>query len=175
VKEAVRDLIQTNEAVLPSGSGVIQLCTFWLSGRLFGVSIDDVKEIYNKMHFTSIYHAPDTVRGYMNIRGQIYLVVDLRLLVGFKSKPTDSDSKVILFKPAVAEPFGVLVDKIGDVMECSIDQVEERRQGKRVNYSGTEKRSLPSDLNMGICTLKDNLLIMLNSHSILNRVHNNEQ
>ncbi len=67
-----------------SGTGLsMKICSFRLSDRLFGVNILDVKEVNSDIEITPIYHARDSIRGYMNIRGQIHLVVDLRTEFGF--------------------------------------------------------------------------------------------
>ncbi|MBF0525581.1 MAG: hypothetical protein HQK56_10850, partial [Deltaproteobacteria bacterium] len=42
-----------------------QFCSFWLSGRLFGVDILDVKEINSEITFTPIFHASKEVKGYV--------------------------------------------------------------------------------------------------------------
>ena len=63
-----------------------QFCTFWISGRHLGVDVLDVKEINSEINLTPIFHAPKEVIGYVNIRGQIYLILDLRLILGFESK-----------------------------------------------------------------------------------------
>ncbi|MDH5637536.1 MAG: chemotaxis protein CheW, partial [Nitrospinota bacterium] len=72
----------------------LQLSTFRLNDRLFGVDIQDVKEINTEVTFTQIFHASKEVRGYVNIRGQIHLVLDLRILLGFEKKEPDHDSRV---------------------------------------------------------------------------------
>ena len=59
-------------------SSMLRYCTFRLSGRLYGVDIEDVKEINTEVNFTPIFHASREIKGYINIRGQIYLLLDLR-------------------------------------------------------------------------------------------------
>ena len=56
-------------------------CTFEAAGRLFGVPIEDIKEVTAEVHCTGIPHTPDCVRGYVNIRGQIILALDLKRLL----------------------------------------------------------------------------------------------
>ncbi len=80
-----------------------QFCTFWLSGRLFGVQILDVKEIHPEVAITPIFHAPRTVKGYVNIRGQVYLILDLRPMLGFESCEVDRKSCLVIFKTTVGE------------------------------------------------------------------------
>ncbi len=144
-----------------------QFCTFWISERRFGVDILDVKEINSELGFTPIFHAPREVRGYVNIRGEIYLVLDLRLILGFESKEVDSLSKAILFDPEAGEAFGVLVDRIGDIVTVNETQIENRRAEDRgPPAEGADRRKL--DLGGGVCKLEDELLVIVKSRSLLN-------
>ncbi len=154
---------------LDSAQEKIQVSTFWLSGRLFGVDIMDVKEINTEVDFTPIYHSSKEVKGYVNIRGQIHLVLDLRLLMGFESKEVDIDSRVVIFKQSIAEPFGALVDKVEDILEVPLAQVEEYQGQDDAGYVvGEQTRN--SGLVKSICKLEDGLLIILNARNILRSI-----
>lgn len=146
-----------------------QFCTFWLSNRLFGVDILHVKEITSELEFTPVFHAPSEVKGYVNIRGQIHLVIDLRLLLGFENKDIMKTSKVILFKPEVGESFGMLVDRIGDVLEISEDEME-RERSKDQNELEESEKSRGMYLKEGVCKLKDQLLIILSAKNLLTSI-----
>lgn len=146
-----------------------QFCTFRISGRLFGVNILDVKEINPEAYFTPIFHAPREVKGYVNIRGQIYLILDLRLLLGFESKVVDESSRLVLFKPEVGDPFGILVDRIGDVVEVDETQIEDSQEGSEKD----EHRS--QELRDGVCKLGEELLVVLNSRNLLKNINNKEK
>jgi two-component system chemotaxis sensor kinase CheA len=143
-------------------------CTFWLSGRLFGVDILGVKEITSKVEFTPVFHSPGHVRGYVNIRGHIHLVINLKRLLGLESSDENLMSgRVILFKTDIGESFGVLVDRIGDVVRVSENQIEESRNSSDPNLNdGLDTRD--NELITGVCKLKGNLLVILNAHRFLN-------
>ena len=144
-----------------------RFCTFRLSGRLYGVDIQDVKEINTEISSTPIFHAPKEIRGYINVRGQVYLLLDLRMIFGFEEKEVDHESRVILFMPAVGDPCGILVDKIDDVVTVDDNLIENRRKGKD-EHDGLERRS--SDVGEGVCKLKDELLIILNARKLFNAI-----
>ena len=148
-----------------------QYCTFWISGRQFGVDILDVKEISPEIDFTPIFHAPKEVRGYVNIRGHIYLILDLRLILGFETKKVEEASRVVLFKSEVGEPFGVLVDSIGDILTVDEGQVEDRRRKDRgPPKEGGERRG--RDIAEGVCKLPDGLLVIVRSKRLLDVIGN---
>jgi len=143
-------------------------CTFWLLGRLFGVDILGVKEITSKVEFTPVFHSPNHIRGYVNIRGHIHLVINLKRLLGLEATDeTHMSGRVILFKSDIGESFGVLVDQIGDVVRVSENQIEESRNTPDPNLSdGLDTRD--NEIITGVCKLKNNLLVILNAHRFLN-------
>lgn len=153
-----------------SNDSVVQLCSFRLAGRLFGVNILDVKEVNSEIEITPIFHASESIRGYMNIRGQIHLVVDLRTEFGFERGTIESDSKVIIFKQKVDEPFGVLVDSIGDVVEVSLSEISDRRESEYNENDGgiSDHRKARNNLCDGVCPLNQELMLVLNARGILN-------
>ena len=157
---------ESAEALETEAGRKLQLTTFRIAGRLFGVDILDVKEINTEANFTQIYHAAREIVGYVNIRGQIHLVVDLRLLLGFPWKETDRDSRVVIFKQSIGESFGALVDKIGDIVEVDAGQMEE--YGAQDDASAAQEDSWKSrNLVVGVCKLEKDLLVVLNPKSFL--------
>lgn len=136
-------------------------CTFRLSGRLYGVDIRDVKEINTEINITPIFHAPEEIKGYINIRGQIYLLFDLRAIFSLPEKNIDEASRIVLFMPETGGLCGILVDSIEDVITVDEDLIENRRQQEREAPEGIERRG--ADIGEGVCKLRDELLIILNA------------
>lgn len=151
----------------------MQLCTFSLAGQLFGVNILHVKEITTDVIITPIFGAPKTVKGYVNIRGQVHLVLNLQQLLGYDRNESAESSQVVLFKPKVGESFGVLVDRIGDVVEVNHTQIENRRRRDEGNFEGREQRQISTDLVIGISRLRDTLLVVLNPGRFLPAIEKN--
>ncbi len=143
-----------------------QFCTFRISERLFGVDILNVKEVNSEFTCTPIFHTPSSIKGYVNIRGQIHLVLNLSMLLGFMDKPSTGDERLVIFKRSLGEPFGVLVDKIGDVVEVRADRIENQRKSEDPVVGG-DRRRLMSDLIQGICKLKKELLVVLKAECFL--------
>ncbi|MDR0843182.1 MAG: chemotaxis protein CheW [Acidobacteriota bacterium] len=151
-----------------SNRTVIQMCTFRMASRLFGVDILDVKEVNENVNVTPIYHAPPDVCGYINIRGQILLVVNLRETFGFDPNRKVDGGKIVVFKSSVDEPFGILVDEVCDVVTVDPKQIVDRR-----SVSGDaaaemrELRRARDGIVIGVCPLERELLLVLNARYIL--------
>ncbi len=140
-----------------------QFCSFRAAGRLFGVDILTVKEITSETEFTPVFHAPPEVKGYLNIRGQIHLVVDLKKLIGIEDTSEDKGGGcVVLFKPDVGESFGIFVDKIGDVIEADMARMEK--------HNGGDNHSEADSIITGTYKLERELVVILDSRRILDIV-----
>jgi len=156
-----------NNMIDPVDEDVIQFCTFRLSGRLFGLNILDVKEVNaDKINFTQIFHANKAIKGYMNLRGQMYLVIDMRPLFSFGETETKitSETRVLIFKNEVDDYFGILVDKIEDVISIKEESIVERR--KEAKVVDNDRRST-QQLTLGVSTLEKELMVVLNARGIL--------
>ena len=160
--------MQATEKSKIEASLLHRYCTFRLADRLYGVNIKDVKEINTEISFTPIFHAPNEIKGYINIRGQIYLLLDPRKIFGFPNKEIDATSRVVLFMPHVGEPCGILVDSIEDVVAVDEKMIENRRQDEKIVPEGVERRA--ADVGEGVCKLQDELLIILNAERLLNSI-----
>jgi len=149
-----------------------QFCTFTIYNRLFGVDILNVKEVNPQVNCVPIYHAPPEIKGYINIRGHIYLILDPRIILGFESYSVSDkteNQRIILFKSTVDEPFGIIVDRISDVVTIGVDKIENRRSEADASEQPSSKRieRRASDLSDGIAKLDDRLLVILNPHTLL--------
>jgi len=145
-----------------------QLCTFHLAGQLYGVDILDVKEVNPETGFTPIFHAPDVVRGYVNIRGRIQLVLDLRRILGFPDREVDNRCRLVLFKPTVGESFGILVDGIGDVVEVDEADIESGGLADE-DVPGAEDNE-HGEITSGVCRLAERLLLIVNARNLLKTI-----
>jgi purine-binding chemotaxis protein CheW len=146
---------------------ILTLCTFSLCGRLFGVDIMDVKEVCSEIKISRIFHAPKSVEGYMNIRGQIHLVIDLRSVFNFEPMARSPDNRVIIFKSSVDEPFGVIVDGMNDVIKVDVEKIEERRKNETEHTGAKSNRKAAPDLTQGVCKLEKGLVVILNARGII--------
>ncbi|MDH4224334.1 MAG: chemotaxis protein CheW [Deltaproteobacteria bacterium] len=143
---------------------ILQLASFRLADRLFGVNILDVREITREMEFTPVFHSPPEVKGYVNIRGKVYLILDLRTMLGFPPGEPSSMSRLVIFKPEVGESFGVLVDQVGDIINAPADSVEYRAE---FNEGQALQGEPHKNLILGECKLNNQLVIMLNPVNFL--------
>lgn len=140
-----------------------QYVSFWLDEELFGVNILDVKEVSTITEITPVFHAPKEVRGYLNLRGEIHLVLDLRYLLGLPEHAQETTESIIIFKQSVGQPFGIIVDRVDEVLEFTENEINFGQQSGQP----TQSTQLKGNLVEGICKLQDKLITLLDSHQFL--------
>lgn len=138
-------------------------CTFHLAGRWFGISVLEVKEVTTETRCTRIPHSPGEVHGLVNIRGHIFLALNLANLLAIKDHSIPADAQLILFKPHVGSAFGIVVDQVGDIVSVPAMQTETFSSDERVQLDSRDRAALVSQ----ICKLEDKLLIVLDPKRFL--------
>jgi purine-binding chemotaxis protein CheW len=140
---------------------VAHLVTFRLGESLFGFDVRLVQSVNTLPPLTPVPHAPPAVRGCVNLRGQIHLVLDLKSLLEMGTTEAGPLTRLVVFKPALGEPFGVLVDRVGDVVALPADRVEGRRAEE------DESGAAHGGLVAGIGKLEGELLVLLDASRLL--------
>ncbi len=119
-----------------------QFISFYLEGRLYGLDIRIVKEINPNTRLTRVPRTAPHIRGLVNIRGQVVLIMDMAVIFGRQPRPVTEQSQTVILKTAAEiravrdlasaidpAPFGeravgFLVDRIGDVTGVAANAVE---------------------------------------------------
>ncbi len=154
-----KELTERKTMKISIGESGLQFCSFYIEDQLFGVNILMVKEIIEDFSFTKIYHTPKKVKGYVNVRGNIYLILDMRVILGYSAKDEIDDSgRIILFKSSVGEDFGILIEKIEDIIN-----VQEIDLENVVNLNKDDASSVISTT----CKLNNNLMTIINPIAII--------
>jgi purine-binding chemotaxis protein CheW len=104
-------------------SSAQQFCTFFLEGHLFGVPVEQVREVILYQEMTRVPLLPAVVRGLINLRGQIITAVDLRRRLGMSDLPKDTLPMNVVVRTEDGA-ISLLVDQIGDVIEVQDDTFE---------------------------------------------------
>lgn len=93
-----------------------RLCTFFVGDHHLGIPVAQVQEILRAQPLTHVPLAPRLVRGLMNLRGRIAVVLDLRRRLELPERAPEAPS----FHVVVESEGGVvslLVDAVGDVLD----------------------------------------------------------
>ena len=151
-----------------------QFSTFYLDENLFGINILMVSEINRNTDITPVEHAPDFVRGLINLRGQIITVLDLGVKLGLAAREITSKSRIIVLKTstelslkhvesslvqeASIDLVGLLVDNIGDMVGAD---------EKAITKPPANMSSFNEKFITGVISLENRLVALLNVGRLL--------
>jgi len=155
----------------------LQVVTFSIKDRTYGLDIKMVKEVNPNTSITPVPLGSRDIRGLVNIRGQVVLVLDMAVILGWEPGEIEKDSRIIILKTAAElsalaehleeaddrdilgdKPLAFLVDSIGDVVTVDISEIEPVPHHLR-------ERS--TELFRGVIKLKDRLLMILTPTKVI--------
>ena len=136
----------------------LQLVSFELSGEEFGVDIMQVSEIIPISKITRIPQAPECVKGLINLRGKIVVVIDLNRRLGFSPRESDSLSKIIIVK-VKDTTIGMLVNSVNGILKLPLSSIE--------STPDMIKSKINSEYLTGVGKAGNRLLILLNLARVL--------
>lgn len=100
-----------------------QFITFMSGEQEFGADIMVIREIRGWTDTTPLPHAPEYVRGVINLRGVVLPVMDLKALLG--RGQTDANVKdVIIVVKASDRTIGLLVDAVSDILTVTCADIQ---------------------------------------------------
>ncbi|KEO51755.1 chemotaxis protein CheW [Thioclava pacifica] len=104
-------------------SSEIELLSFRLGKEEYSVDIMSVREIRGWTRATPLPHAPDFVRGVINLRGTVLPVVDLSVRLGMQPVAGDARNVIIVVQTG-AQTAGLLVDAVSDILALPASELQ---------------------------------------------------
>lgn len=98
-----------------------QFVSFRIDDLLMGIDILKVREVNMLLNITPVQHAPDFVRGLINLRGQTVIVFDLGVIMGMPMRTLTDESHNLILKE---DDVGLLVDNIGEIIDVFDNEIE---------------------------------------------------
>jgi purine-binding chemotaxis protein CheW len=136
----------------------IELATFYVGDALCGMGILQIQEINKTMMMTKVPQAPEYVLGILNLRGQIVTIIDLGKKLGLGETDISLDPRNIIVNSA-GSCVGLLVKKIGDVVEINAAKIER----SPANMGGIQ-----GEYFTGVYKTDKNLIGILEINKVLN-------
>lgn len=131
---------------------------FSLAGQEYAAEISAVREIRGAERVAPIPESPDYVRGVMDLRGRVILLIDLRsrLRVG-GSNPADEE--IVIIVDLTDQVAGLVVDRVVEVLSLDGDAWEEAP----IVADGSTSRYVA-----GICNLDGRLIVLIDLPRLIN-------
>lgn len=105
----------------------IQVVEFVLGNEHFAIDLFDVKEVVEYTTITKLPNVPAYVRGIIDLRGEITMIVDLkhRMNITEESNKSLEASRIIVLDDKIAtSKMGILVDDVTSVSTFEGNQVD---------------------------------------------------
>ena len=102
--------------------------TFALGKEEYGLEILKVREIIGWLDITALPRTPSYVKGVVNLRGQVIIVVDLRAKFEMDATPKTDQTCIIVVEIAHAGrklSTGIVVDRVSEVLEIPGENIED--------------------------------------------------
>lgn len=103
--------------------GMMKYVTFFLECEEYALPISQVQEIMRVGEITRVPNSPEHVRGVMNLRGRIIPVIELKKRLSLGEAVIDKNSRIVVVENG-PKVMGLMVDKVAQVMNISVDQID---------------------------------------------------
>ncbi|MBS0625449.1 MAG: chemotaxis protein CheW [Verrucomicrobia bacterium] len=104
-------------------NGTLEVLAFRIGNQDFGIDVVSVREIRGWTPATPLPHAPEFLRGVINLRGIVLPIVDLAVRLGFPAaEPTVRHAIVVT--QLDAQVLGLLVDGVSDILTIDLAKVQ---------------------------------------------------
>ena len=94
-----------------------------VNGLEFCVDINNVREIRGWTPATPLPRAPDYVRGVINLRGKVLLIIDLAARLGLAAMEAKSTSVITVIDTS-GQPVGLLVEAVSDILAVNESDIQ---------------------------------------------------
>jgi purine-binding chemotaxis protein CheW len=101
--------------------------TFALGKEEYGLEILKVREIIGWLDITALPRTPPYVKGVVNLRGQVIVVVDLRAKFAMEPTPKTDQTCIIVVEITHQNrklSTGIIVDHVSEVLEIPTENIE---------------------------------------------------
>ena len=101
--------------------------SFRLGNETFATNVQKVLNILELKPITKVPHAPEFMRGVINLRGNVLPVIDMRVKFGMEKIEATVDTCIIVLNVEINGDevmLGILVDAVSEVLEIDENLIE---------------------------------------------------
>lgn len=137
----------------------LQVVVFKINGDKFGVNIDYVNGIERELKIMAVPNAEESIKGIINLRGEVVPVVDLQAKFGRGYNEKDNTELIII--NLRNGRMALEVDKVYEIFDLEKDDLAEMptiAKGEGVKYFER------------VAKVKNELIILVNPHKLLSEI-----
>ncbi|NLO93205.1 MAG: chemotaxis protein CheW [Clostridiaceae bacterium] len=110
------------DVVIPEKE-LIQYLIFRVGDQEYGTELNQVSIIEKDLTYTRVPTTPDYIKGVVNLRGDIFPILSIRLKFGLPEIEVDDDTRIVIFN-INESMLGIIVDAVREVVHLSKDDIE---------------------------------------------------
>lgn len=148
---------QDGNAVGIHENEIRQFITMKVADQLFGISVYTVRDVLVPKDIKNIPLSPREVAGSLNLRGRIVTAIDLRTRLSLPMQEDMAESMCVVVEHE-EELYSLVVDSVGDVLSISVSEIA---------HNPENMPSAWQDVSLGIYSMKDELLVVLDVDKLL--------
>jgi purine-binding chemotaxis protein CheW len=135
----------------------LQMLTFSLDNVLYGVNVNQVREVKNLETVTPIPNVPPYVCGVTNLRGEVIPVINLRKRFNIAESKKENSIMIIVQDK---HPVGIMVDSVMEVLTLP-----------KSNYENSTKDLIvdKSEAVLGVAKHDEDLIVLLDLIKVASR------
>ena len=148
---------QRSSSVKANAGNAAEYLTFRLGQEEYGIDILRVQEIRSYEQPTRMAHAPEFIKGVIDLRGVIVPIVDLRIKLGCATADY-TDFTVVIILNVGGTVLGAVVDAVADVVALQAEAIKPAPQ-----FQG----QVDASFVRGIASTGERMLIVVDIESLL--------
>ena len=152
--------VVTQQGAQTSTSAAREYLTFRLDQEEYGIDILKVQEIRGYEPPTRIAHAPEFIKGVVNLRGTIVPIVDMRVRFNCSEIVYNAFTVVIILNLR-NRVVGIVVDSVSDVMELAPDAIR---------AAPDIESAIDNGCILGLGSVGERMLILLDIEKLMGNV-----
>ncbi len=102
----------------------VKLLVFTLDDEEYAVEITELQEIISMSEITHVPNTPEFIKGILNLRGSIVVVVDLEKRFHLERKEKVKQEHIVVTE-INKNKFGIAVDKVKEILKVSPKKIQE--------------------------------------------------
>jgi len=136
------------------------IVVFSLKDERYGVPIEKVREILPLMKVTSVPGTPHYFKGFLNVRGELISLIDLRKFAGMEELDDLSMARILILSSDDGVTQGIMVDEVSNIVELPWQDLQPIDEGKG-------SCGIPKEFLKGILIDGSEIIVVLDVDSLL--------
>jgi purine-binding chemotaxis protein CheW len=136
------------------------IVVFSLEEQKYGVPIEMVREIITYSEITPVPGTPPFFEGFMNVRGELVSVTNLRQLIGMETPDDQSRFKILILTSMEGASRGIMADDVTAIVDFSLEDLQPAENGKK-------GEGFPKEVLRGVADVEGDLVVVLDVDKLL--------